>query len=91
MVEDEQRAVVAATLLLCGEEAPLQRSGGRLSVSKAIDCEGGGRIALRYASGSEHDCIVGYVTPGVVQSFTYRATENGCTVWNHFVSKPPSV
>ena len=77
-VEDEQRTVVAAKLVLCGAETPLQRTGERLAVNKAIDCEGSGRIALRYASGDEHDCVVGYVTPGAVQSFTYRATENGC-------------
>ena len=78
VVEDEQRAVVAAKLVLCGAETPLQRTGGRLAVSKAIDCEGSGRIRLSYASGGEHDCIVGYVTPGAVQSFTYRASEKGC-------------
>ncbi|MWV27719.1 hypothetical protein GRF63_07355 [Erythrobacter sp. GH3-10] len=89
VVEDEQRAVVAANLLLCSEETPLRRSGGRFSVSKAIDCEGSGRIALRYASGSEHDCAIDYVTPGAVQSITFRATEKGCTVFNHFVSFPP--
>ena len=86
MVEDEQRAVVAANFLLCGEETPLRRSGGRLSVSKTIECEGTGRIVLRYATGSEHDCTVGYVTPDTVQSFTYRATEKGCKVFNHFAS-----
>ncbi|WP_427964135.1 hypothetical protein [Altererythrobacter sp.] len=85
-IEDEEQAVVEATLLLCGEETPLRRIGGRLSVSKTIDCEGSGRIILRYASGSEQICTVGYVTPGAVQSFTYRATDKGCTTWNHFVS-----
>ena len=86
VVEDEQRAVVAANLLLCGEETPLRRSGGRLSVSKTIECEGTGRIALRYATGSERNCLVDYVTPGALQGFTYRASEKGCEVFNHFVS-----
>lgn len=85
-VEDEQQAVVAATLILCGEETPLRRTGGRLTVSKAIQCEGSGHITLRYASGSEKSCTVGYVTPALKQSIYYRATEKGCTVWNHFVS-----
>ena len=78
VVEDEQHAVVTATLFLCGSETPLQRTGERLAVSKAIDCEGSGRITLRYASGGKHVCIVGYVTPGAVQNFAYRASENGC-------------
>ena len=78
VVADEQKIVAAAELTLCGAEVPLQRSGGRLTVSKVIDCEGSGRIRLRYASGGEYDCIVGYVTPGAVQNFTFRATKSGC-------------
>ena len=85
-VKDEQQAVVAATLILCGEETPLGRDAGRLTVSKTIKCEGSGRIVLRYASGSEKSCTVGYVTPAAKQGFYYRATEKHCTVWNHFVS-----
>jgi hypothetical protein len=78
VVKDEQRAVVAAKLVLCGRETPLIRTGDGFAVSRAIDCEGSGRITLRYASGDEHECIVGYVTSGAMQSFTYRATEEGC-------------
>ena len=73
VVEDEQRAVATAKLVLCGTETPLRRIGGRLMVSKAIDCEGSGRITLRYASGGVRDCNVGYVTPGMVQSFANAA------------------
>jgi hypothetical protein len=78
VVEDEQNAVVAATLVVCGSETPLRRRGERLAVSKRIRCEGSGHISLRYASGAQHDCLVGYVTPGAPQNFTYRATEAGC-------------
>lgn len=78
VVEDENRSVVEAKLVLCGTETPLPRTGERLAVSKTIGCEGSGRIRLRYASGDEHECIVGYVIPGAVQSFTFRATESGC-------------
>jgi hypothetical protein len=86
VVEDQQQAVITAKLLLCGEETPFRRVGGRLAVSKVIDCEGGGHISLRYASGNEHDCPVGFVTPAAKQSFTYRATAKGCIMWNHFVT-----
>lgn len=78
VVEDEQKSIVAATLVLCGSVTPLQRRGDRLVVSQSIDCEGSGHIRLRYASGDEHNCPVGYVTPGAEQNFTYRATEIGC-------------
>ena len=79
VVKDEQRSVAAAKLVLCGSETPLRRRGGQLAVSTVIECEGSGHITLSYASGEEYGCPVGYVTPGAVQSFTYRATESGCT------------
>lgn len=78
VVMDEQKAVSGAKLVLCGSEVPLRRNGDRLSVSKAIDCEGSGHITLRYTSGDERECVVGYVTPGMAQSFTFRATQKGC-------------
>ena len=77
-VEDEQHAVTAASLVLCGSTTPLQRSDGRFSVSKPIDCEGSGYIRLTYASGRKWDCRVGYVTPGAEQDFKFRANEAEC-------------
>ena len=78
VVEDEQNAVATAKLTLCGSETPLQRQGERLAVRKSIDCEGSGHVTLRYATGDEHDCAVGYVTPGAEQNFKYQATAKGC-------------
>lgn len=78
VVADDKKIVAAAELTLCGEHVSLQRSGGQLIIRKAIDCEGSGRIRLRYASGAKHDCIVGYVTPNAGQNFRFRATESGC-------------
>lgn len=78
VVEDQNRAVASAKLVLCGSETPFERTGDRLVVSKRIECEGSGLVRLRYASGEEHECVVGYVTPGAVQDFTFRATKNGC-------------
>ena len=78
VVSDEEKRVTEANLLLCGTATPLRRNGNQLSVGAEINCEGAGRITLRYASGEEYNCIVGYVTPGLVQNFTYRATEKGC-------------
>jgi hypothetical protein len=78
VVEDGLRLVEEATLELCGSEVLLIRAGDHLAVSKTITCEGSGRIALRYSSGAEHYCPVGYVTPGAVQTFRYTAMENGC-------------
>jgi hypothetical protein len=77
-VEDEQRSVTAASLVLCGSTTPLQRLDGRLFVSKPINCEGRGYIRLSYLSGREWDCPVGYVTPGAKQDFKFRATEAEC-------------
>ncbi|VWX46955.1 exported hypothetical protein [Novosphingobium sp. 9U] len=77
-VEDEQGIVSGANLLLCGAKVPLRRTGKQLLVSYAIDCEATGHVALTYTSGEQHDCLVGYVTQGAVQSFTFRATKKGC-------------
>lgn len=77
-VEDEKGAVKAADLVLCGSTTPLQRSDGRYSISKPIDCEGEGHIRLTYASGHERECLVGYVTPGAKQDFRFRASETEC-------------
>jgi hypothetical protein len=70
--------VTAAELTLCGAEVPLRRSGRQLALSKVLNCEGSGHIRLHYKSGRRYDCIVGYVTPGAVQNFTFRETEIGC-------------
>jgi len=78
VVEDQQQRVETATLVLCGSETPLRRKGDQLEVSKVVQCEGEGRIKLRYSSGDEHECVVGYVTPGAVQNFAFHATNNGC-------------
>lgn len=78
VVIDEAGIVVTASLDLCGSAIPLQRDGDRLIAIKAIACEGSGKIVLRYTSGAEQECTVGYVTPGAAQSFEFRATEEGC-------------
>ncbi|ODP38475.1 hypothetical protein BFL28_13960 [Sphingomonas turrisvirgatae] len=78
VVHDEAKLVASATLTLCGDDTPLRRSGDRFGGSRVIDCEGSGSIRLRYASGREYNCIVGYVTPGSVQNFTFRPTRTGC-------------
>lgn len=78
VVEDQQRSVETAKLVLCGSETLLRRRGDQLAVSKVVECEGNGWIELQYVSGNKYECIVGYVTPGAVQTFTYRATKNGC-------------
>lgn len=78
LVTDDNNIVQSAKLMLCGEEKQLRRRGERLTTNRIINCEGSGRIKLRYASGAEHDCLVGYVTPGLTQTFKFRATESGC-------------
>jgi hypothetical protein len=77
-VEDEAGAVKAADLVLCGSTTALHGRDGRFTVSKPIDCEGGGRIRLTYTSGHKRDCPVGYVTPGAKQDFRFRASEAEC-------------
>ncbi|WP_416907145.1 MAG: hypothetical protein ACMVO5_08800 [Polymorphobacter sp.] len=78
VVEDQQRRVETATLVLCGSETPLRRRGDQVTISKVIECEGDGQIELQYFSGDAYQCIVGYVTPGAAQDFNYHAMETGC-------------
>lgn len=78
VVEDDQSLVIAANIELCDSVVPMDRTGDRFIGSVAINCEGSGHIKLRYASGDEHDCLIGYVTPGIIQSITYQATAQGC-------------
>jgi hypothetical protein len=78
IVSDDAKVVESATLKLCGRDTPLRRTDRRFDARQAINCEGSGSIRLRYASGDEHDCTIGYVTPGGDQSFKFRATPTGC-------------
>lgn len=78
VVRDDQKLVEEATLDLCGVEITLARLGEQFVGRKAIDCEGSGQVKLRYTTGKKHECIVGYVTPGAGQHFSFRATKKGC-------------
>lgn len=81
-VKDEHGLVTAARLELCGSEASLQRRNGQFTARKTVDCESSGRIRLTHASGAQHDCLIGYVTPGAEQDWTFRATGSGCLLSN---------
>ena len=78
VVEDQQKNRETATLVLCGSETPLQRTGDQLAVCKVVQCEGDGHIERQYSSDDGLECVVGYVMPGAVQNFTIRATDSGC-------------
>ncbi|MDA9918457.1 hypothetical protein N9D37_01030 [Erythrobacter sp.] len=86
IVKDTGLNIDSANLELCNSLIPLQRSGDRWSVTTPIDCKEAGQIRLHYASSEEEICIVDYVTPDADQSIEFRVTENGCEVYNHFVS-----
>lgn len=77
-VEDDRSEVSQATLLLCGANVPLRRTGELFFINYAIRCEGDGQVALTYTSGEQYNCLVGYVTQGAVQHFRFRATTKGC-------------
>ena len=68
----------SASLRLCGRDTDLERLGGRLVALRAINCEGDGSIVVRAANRPPVICIVGYVTPGAVQSFRFRIDGDRC-------------
>jgi hypothetical protein len=77
-LEDERELVRSAKIELCDSERMMDRQGRYFWATQEITCEGSGLIRLTYRDGSTHDCIVGYVTPGAHQNFTYQATNSGC-------------
>ena len=74
-VADENAVLRSAQLVLCSTTIPLERHDGRFTATRQIDCEGSGYILLTEASGEQRQCVVGYVTPGAKQEFTFQESE----------------
>lgn len=74
-VWDERGVVSSAQLVLCGARSHFERKNGRFTAIRQIDCEGSGYILLTDSDGDQRQCMVGYVTPGAAQEFTYRERE----------------
>jgi hypothetical protein len=69
----------SAELQLCGRLTSLEPSGGKLTATRAISCEGEGAIIVRFPNQPPVRCPIGYVTPGAVQSFRFNVDGDGCS------------
>jgi hypothetical protein len=68
----------SAELQLCGKATSLKRSGDKLTVTRAISCEGEGVIIVHFPNRAPVSCHIGYVTPGAVQSFQFKVDDGQC-------------
>ena len=68
-----------ATLMLCGNEKPLERRGHFLTLAQPSRCEGEGMVRVRFENGRTTECRIGYVTNGVGQEFRFRLDRGGCS------------
>jgi len=68
----------SAELQLCGKATSLERSGDKLTVTRAISCEGDGVITVHFPNRPPVSCPIGYVTPGAVQNFRFKVDDGQC-------------
>lgn len=71
------RNVASAELRLCGKNKHLQRRGDSFVGAQIVTCEGGGDIMIR-SKNSSTICILGYVTPGAPQDFSFVVEDGIC-------------
>lgn len=71
------RDVASAELRLCGKNKHLQRLGDSFVGAQIVTCEGGGDIMIR-SKNSSTICILGYVTPGAPQDFSFVVEDGIC-------------
>lgn len=76
--EVEAEGAAAAELTLCDKITDLERVGSKFTTTQEITCEGHGAISVHFLSGPSIDCIVGYVTPGLVQYHRFEVKDKQC-------------
>jgi hypothetical protein len=78
VILDQKNVVTQAEVRLCGQHLKLVKSGGEFSGTMPITCEGEGSVLLRLSDGNETSCLIGYVTPGIEQSFEFVVEDGHC-------------
>lgn len=68
----------SAELRLCGDTLALRRVGSKLTVSQEARCEDAGIILVHVPDQPDVACPVGYVTPGMDQTFAFRVEGGRC-------------
>jgi hypothetical protein len=78
VIVDQKNVVTQAEVRLCGKQLRLAKSKGEFTGTMPITCEGEGSIFVRLSDGSESSCHIGYVTPGIEQSFEFVVKDGHC-------------
>ena len=68
----------SADITLCGQSASLRRTDGKFTGTLPIRCEGNGAIKVGFPDRPPVSCPIGYVTPGLVQSFKFEVDNGRC-------------
>ena len=66
------------SVLLCDRETPLSLQGARLKAHVPVTCEGVGEVRLHLGQSGSTTCRIGYVSPGVEQSFLFALRDGEC-------------
>jgi hypothetical protein len=69
---------VFAQVSLCGTARPMLQAHAQFVTRRRLDCEGEGDVRVRYADGTYVNCHIGYVTPGIDQSFHFAIKDRVC-------------
>jgi hypothetical protein len=77
-IHDQEGEIFSAELRLCGKRLQLAKSEGKVRGTMAITCEGAGSILISLSNGSKTTCPIGYVTPGIEQTFEFAIKNGQC-------------
>ena len=77
-VEDHRDIASSAEIKICGKIEDMPKSQGIFRKRMPIDCEGEGSIRVRLANKREIYCRIGYVTPGLEQTFKFAIADRQC-------------
>lgn len=78
IISDFDGNVQSAEVQLCESQFKLNRFEHRFRAEIPIKCEGQGKVLLRLSSGKHAFCRIGYVTPGIKQSFHFSMRDGRC-------------
>jgi hypothetical protein len=71
-------AAIGAEVRLCGEKIPLAKAENRFAGPDRGACEGSGDILVSFSDRRSASCRIGYVTPGLAQSFGFIVKDGDC-------------
>lgn len=77
-IQDPENTIASAEIRLCHRHVQMIKSGKEFRGTMPITCEGEGRILVRFVTGHQSICKIGYVTPGAQQGFQFVVAGGKC-------------